>query len=362
MSKIDRLKKLDRMAGPLTVSLVRLLPPRKASDEKPTRILIIRPGGIGDAVLLIPAILQIKNAFPKAEIHLLAEKRNHEILSLCQDIDRIFCYDRFKELTQVLLNRYDAVIDTEQWYRLSAVIAYWTRAPLRIGFATNERKKLFNKQVPYNQEMNEISSFLSLAEALTGTPAKEVKTPFLHIPEALEKKVGPLIESFSGEKLVALFPGGSREEKKWPLEKFRELALQLNRSGHPLVIVGGEKDVLAGQQITEGLSSTLNLAGKLSLPETAALLRDAHLLITNDSGIMHVAYAVGTATLSLFGPGNEKKWAPKGTRHAVISKELDCRPCSRYGSIPSCETDVECLKTIEVEEVYQKTIELLKDI
>ena len=115
------LKKLDSMLGPVVVSLLRVftLPVSKIL-ERPCSILLIRPGGIGDAVLLIPAISAIKNKYPDAQIDLLVEKRNCGVFSLCPEVRDIYLYDRPNELWKVIRNGYDVVIDTEQWHRMSA--------------------------------------------------------------------------------------------------------------------------------------------------------------------------------------------------------------------------------------------------
>ncbi|MBE9503313.1 MAG: glycosyltransferase family 9 protein [Proteobacteria bacterium] len=361
-NKIKLLKGLDTLLGPIAVRIVKLLfSPRQTVSEVPESILILRPGGIGDAVLLIPAIHSIKTAFPQAGIDILAEKRNSEVFSLCPAINKLLLYDRPKELFQAIRGRYDAVIDTEQWYRLSAVMAYLTGAPIRIGFSTNKRRDLFNSKVSYSQDEHEIDSFLNLASQLTKKEAYKRSVPFISLHPAATDYVNSLLKHFSGLKIIALFPGGSTEEKRWEAEKFYELSFKLNKEGYAIVVVGSRDDLSSGAIITDGIPESLNLCGKLSLTESAAVLKEASLLITGDSGIMHLAFGLGSKTVSLFGPGNYRKWAPPGDKHRMVSKNVSCSPCSRFGHTPGCRRGRECMKLITVDEVFQQAMQLLKE-
>ncbi|MDT8317849.1 MAG: glycosyltransferase family 9 protein, partial [bacterium] len=141
---------------------------------------------------------------------------------------------------------------------------------------------------------------------------------------------------------------------------FRELAEKLNGAGYAVAAVGGKCDFASGDRMTKGLSHAVNLCGSFSLVETAALLERAALLITGDSGILHLAFGVGTGTLSLFGPGNEIKWAPRGRMHQTISGNIDCRPCTKFGDIPACRRNIECMLLIDPAKVFKKAIELLE--
>ncbi|MDT8318255.1 MAG: glycosyltransferase family 9 protein, partial [bacterium] len=220
--KITVLKKLDAVIGPLAITLVKtLFNPGIKDYGPPSSFLFIRPGGIGDAVLLIPALKELKKAFPKARIDLLCEKRNHEIFELCPEIDSIFLYDSLTGLTSAIGGRYDVVIDSEQWYRLSAVIAYLTRAPIRIGFSTNDRRKLFSAALIYKEDEHEIYNFFRLISPLVPDLTFNEETAFISIPSELSNRIKPHIIKASSKKLVAIFPGGSVPEKRWPPERFR---------------------------------------------------------------------------------------------------------------------------------------------
>ena len=180
------------------------------------------------------------------------------------------------------------------------------------------------------------------------------------MPESAQERADAFLRPLQGRQFAALFAGGSINERQWGAARFRVVARMLNERGYGVIVVGGRKDIKAGREIVSDLSYALDMCGKATLPETAGVLKRAVLLITGDSGIMHIAYGLGTPTVALFGPGIEKKWAPRGERHVVINKHLPCSPCTKFGYTPRCDKDAECMKQITVDDVYEQAIELLE--
>lgn len=356
---IKLIKFIDKTLGQVFIHLSPFSPKTKRFSLN--SVLFIRPGGIGDAVLLIPAINLLKEKFPHMAVDVLAEKRNKEVFSASPAIDRIFAYDTATDLAIALRAHYDVVIDTEQWHRLSAIVARLTGAPTRIGFETNARKKIFTHPISYSQDMYEANSFFNLLAPFSVKGQFDPDRPFLKMASSLPESASSLLEPSSNGKLIALFPGGSIKERRWSPESFHAVAGKLINHGCYVVIVGGKDDVLASSKIAEGFRQAINLSGKLSLPETAAILKRSELLISGDSGILHLAYGLGVKTVSLFGPGREKKWAPKGLNHIVINMNLDCSPCTTFGYTSRCKKDAECMKKITVKEVFEAAMKLLKE-
>lgn len=359
MVKIRLLKSLDRLFGTVLIHLIRK--PEVKPLPQPKSILFIRPGGIGDAVHLLPAIAALKEKYPDASITILAEKRNSAIFSLCRAVDRTFCYDSLRELAGALRSTYDIVIDTEQWHRLSAIIARMTRAPVLIGYATNQRKRMFTHTVSYSHETYEKSSFFSLLEPLGITDSLGSSGPFLTVPERAVDAAVDMIAAYSDRPFVTLFPGASIPERRWGTENFRELAMRLHSGGVAVVVVGGRGDAEAGEKIAAG-GIGLNLAGCTSLAETAAVLSKSRVLVSGDSGVLHIAEALDVPTVSLFGPGIENKWAPRGVHHIVLNRHLDCSPCTKFGYTPRCKNGARCLSDIGIDEVANAVLDLLKSV
>lgn len=361
MNKIKLIKNIDTIIGLLMVAV---FAPSSVSVVKITgtikSILFVRPGGIGDAVLLIPAIIALKKQYPRVVIDILAEKRNSAIFALCRDVHKILHYDKPFELFAAIRSKYDIVIDTEQWHRLSAVVARMTRAPMSVGYATNERKNLFTHISPYSHDDYEAYSFLKLLKPLSVPLSVDLGKPFLAVPEESTNKIRSLLRSIADKRIVALFPGGSIPERRWGSDRFRQSAQALVKHGYSVAVIGGREDRKAGEDIAADIKGVKNFCGALSLIETVAFLKESALLVTGDSGIMHIGFGLGIKTLSLFGPGIEKKWAPRGPGHVVINKNLACSPCTKFGYTPKCKKNAECMKRITVDEVVQKALELLE--
>jgi lipopolysaccharide heptosyltransferase II len=322
------------------------------------RIIIIRPGGIGDAILLIPTIKALKQKYPEAKITVLAEKRNASAFGLCPHIDRVLHYDKPKQLLEAIRGNNDVVIDTEQWHRLSAVVARLTGAPFSVGYATNERRRLFSYPIPYTHDDYEANSFLRLLEPFGIAQSDDTKTPFLVVPAAAKARAESLLNELAGKKFVAVFPGASIPERRWGAVKFSRVADSLAEKGLPVVIVGGKGDEAEGQKIVHE-NFGLNLAGKTSLAETAAILERSSILLSGDSGVLHIGAGLDIPTVSLFGPGIARKWAPRGDKHIVITRNMVCSPCTRFGYTPKCPIQVKCMQDITVEEVTEAVIQVL---
>ena len=354
---IGLMKSADRIFGTLLVKIMSASTAGK--DLIPHSFLIIRPGGVGDAVLLIPAVNTLKENFPDIQITVLAEIRNASAFELCPYVDEVLHYDKPKELLKALRGNFDVVIDTEQWHRLSAVVARLTGAPVSIGYATNERKKLFTHSIHYSHDDYEAGSFLNLLTPLGISETYEIMTPFLVVPETSKIKAGTLLESLACRPFVTIFPGASIPERRWGTDKFALVAQRLSAKGIAIVVVGGKGEETDGDRIIDGKRG-LNLAGKTSLIETAAIIEKSSVLLSGDSGVLHMGVGLGRPTVSLFGPGIAKKWATSGKRHIVINKSLSCSPCTRFGYTPKCPINTKCLVDITVSEVALAVAKLLR--
>ena len=358
--RVKLLKYSDAILGR---AVAHLLPSRKAgvnpADVPVHRILVIRPGGIGDAVLLVPALSEIQRIYPQASIHLLAETRNAAVFDLVGGIEKVFSYDIPSQLLTVIRNRYELVIDTEQWHRLSAIVAWMTRARILIGFSTNDRKRLFTHTVPYSHDDYEVDSFLHLLRPLTKDMSWDGRLPFLTVRPDHSSRAAQILAPLASGKIVALFPGSSILERQWGASRFQRTACLLSSIGCGIVVVGGQTDQKAGESITKGVPQSLNMCGQLSLPETAAVLHQCRLLITGDSGVMHIGYGLGINIVALFGPGRQKKWAPRGPKVKAINRNFVCSPCTTFGYTPRCKQNAACLQEITPEEVFQEAITLL---
>jgi len=355
---IPLMKSIDVLVGVIAVKLL-ASPAAVQLLSDISCILLIRPGGIGDAALLGPAIHYLKNEYPNIQITILAERRNAGVFSLIPDVDQLYCYDKPAEFRQAVSKKYDVVIDTEQWHRLSAVVARLIRSPIKIGFATNERRRMFTHTLPYSHDEYEVCNFNRLLEPLTGLSEQTESTiPFLTIPTTSTASAEKLLAALNDKPFVAIFPGASIPERRWGTDRFRAVANALIQKGYGIIVVGGAVDQADAQAIAGGFG--LNLAGQTSLTETAAVLARSALLVSGDSGLLHIAVGLGVPTVALFGPGRALKWAPQGKQHTVINKNLPCSPCTTFGTTPPCPYNARCMQEITVGEVVTHCLKQLE--
>ncbi len=344
--RIKLFKAIDHLAGGMAAFLLPILP-GKGLPGKIKNILIIRPGGIGDAVFLLPILKALKDR--DFMIDILCERRNVEVFtSQAHLLNTVYLYDQpsFK----IFFNSYDVIIDTEQWHYLSALTACLLHSSYKIGFATRpNRAKLFHRAVDYAMDGYELDNFLNLfKDILQVGDIKGLEGSFhIDLPAQTWAK-----EQLRG-KFVTVFIGASIILRRLNEEQITDIIHYYLKKDHYIVLLGGRDVALLAQRIAAKINSPkiFNYAGQLSLMRSAALIQESSLFIGPDSGLMHLACAIGVPVIGIFGPGNLAKWGPKGEKHKVITKNVPCCPCTRFGyTLPTCKGSYVCMKDIEIDE------------
>ena len=364
------MQSFDRLIGPWLCRLFRSRARQSLGGAGPVepreirQILIIRPGGMGDAALLLPMVAALGRGIPGAAIDILAERRNAGIFALTRHVREVICYDDglFGKLRDLRSKQYDIVIDTEQFHHLSVLLANALRPRYLCGFASASRECFLTHPVRYRDEDYEAESFLHLAEALLGDiPASMQDSTFIEIDAESSAWADDILGVARARRVIAIAPLAGGPSRIWPAERYTDIANRLTSDGHFVVLLGGQDAVMAATQIEESLTpdSCLNLAGRTSVAQTAAVLGRSALLVCADTGVLHVAAGLGTPTVSIFGSGLHRKWAPRGERHALIRKNLSCSPCIKGGRLPRCPHQFACMQTIEADEVMASIGNLL---
>ncbi len=353
-NRIWIIKKIDGLIGPL---LFRFIPPRKKKQlQKPIRrLLVIRPGGMGDAALLLPVFKEIKRIINDLAIDVLCEQRNRGVFTAVPYVDCIYCYDNPRHVYRLFMNKYDVIVDTEQFYRLSAFLAFFLRGSVKIGFKTNERSKAFHQAVEYDQAAYEVDCFRDLFKTIFPLSNIRRMDDYPYFKRALTRCSWDL-------GAICVFPGATKKECFWPYERWSRLIDNIGKKGYPVVLLGGKLEKNIAEKIVSNCENrhVTNYVGKLSLLETTQLFNSAKLLISTDSGILHLGVLCGIPTVSLFGSGNTHKWGPKGHQHSIVTKNVSCSPCALFGSVPPCKNDVECMTSISVNEVFGTVLKQLE--
>jgi len=358
------LKTVDALIGPLALKFAvacRLGEKKTFTNQKTNKVLVIRPGGIGDAALLLPALKVLKEIIPTIQTHILCEPRNAGVFTHSPFVPKIFNYNRLSDLKEIRETQYDCIFDTEQSHFLTGTLVTLLKGHKKIGFATRGRESAYDVSVQYHQDEYEAESFFRLfAAGIENWPEKFRLRPTYFFPTNKEKERIKALLSDIRRELVCIFPGASIREKLWPAYRWSQVADELWEMGRQPTIIGGKAEMNISQKIMDSANSPiLNLCGRLSLSETAAIFNHSRLLISTDSGILHIGAMCNIHTVSLFGPSFADKWGPKGKKHKIINKNLECSPCTKFATTPPCSNNMACMMEISNEEVLKVSKDLL---
>ncbi len=342
-------------------------------DPRPLRLLVIHYRYIGDTVIVVPFFRNLRQAYPNARIVWALGPGDADVIKGIPYVDELKLWDPgkrkqnrpaahrtlraklafFRELRR---ERFDKCYILKRSVA-SGLLGVASGARELIGYDTEWRRVLFSRAVPYRRDQHEVENHLDVlrADGIAPTDAR------------LELWVDAEEQAFAnaflaqhgiqpGEKIVALHPFATNEPRAWHEDDFADVArtLQEKFSARALIF-GGKSDQPAADRLRQKISSTtLNIAGQTTLRQSIALLSRCALLVGNDSGIMHLAAALGVPLIALFGPGAPNRFGPWTDRARVIYHNFPCSPCrQRYflDCAPSARNKPPCLEAISVREV-----------
>ncbi len=258
---------------------------------------------------------------------------------------------------------YDVAIVPHRSFR-SAMVTRLAGIPRRIGFSKSSGSFLFTEIIRYREQVHEISRNLSLLEPL-GVFTDSLALPDLY-PSGTDREVvaGLLQQLQHTESLVAVAPGSVWYTKRWLKERFVELVQLLSGAGFSVALIGGKGDGLLCQEIadTSGVKDVLNAAGRLTLLQSTELIRRCKVMISNDSAPMHLAVAMRTPVVAIFGATvPEFGFAPAGVHDEVMQTHgLACRPCGIHGGNSCPIRTFDCMKNITAGQVFARVKALIE--
>ncbi len=340
------------------------------------RILLIRTDRIGDVLLSTPAIKAVRDAYPNAHIAVMVRPYAEEIVDGNPYLDEVILYDKDGEHKSIFSTlkfaaglrkkRFDLVIILHPTNR-SNIISFLAGVPERVGYDKKGgiflTKRL--KDVKHLGEKHEIDYNLDVLRAV-GIEAKDraLYMPVKAEDERIVDRFFLLNDLDKKDTVIAIHPGASCPSKRWPAYRFGRVADELiEKHKVKVVIIGGPADIKTVKEVESGmLHKPIILSEGHSLGEVAALLKRCKMFISNDSGPVHIAVAVGTPVISIFGrldPGlSPKRWGPVGPNDIVIHKDVGCKYCKAH----KCEINFKCLDAITVEDVLSAAEALLKKV
>ena len=337
-------------------------------------ILVVQTAFIGDVILTLPLVQACKRLFPNAAIDVVVTPAVRELCSNHPDIHEAIAFDKsgadrgvggLLRLSRVLRSRrYDLALVPHRSLRSAALVSL-ARIPVRIGFDRSSGKVLLTDAVRYNRSAHEIDRNLSLLKPVSDDAVPR-ELPRLYPSESDKKRVGRLLvelEVARPETLVAIAPGTIWNTKRWLKERFSSLAVNLEEAGLEIVLIGGRDDQILCDEIRilSGSSHVYSTAGMLSVLQSVELIRRCNVLISNDSAPMHMAAAVGTPVVAIFGATVPAfGFGPSGPLDVVVETQgLKCRPCATHGGEKCPIKTFDCMNDISYERVFQKVIDVL---
>ena len=338
------------------------------------KILILKPSSLGDVVQALPVLRLLKQHWRNSEIYWWIETRNAELLEGDPDLSGIFHFERqrwarpwhwdeiWHSIRELRRHRFDLVIDLQALAR-SGAIGWLANGGCFAGLHDTREVAhgYYDLSVPRpSPQTHAVDWYLAVLKAL-GVP---VHFNFEWMPkrEDVARDVEALW-SFHGRPTVALLPGARWENKRWPAPHFQELVAQL-RARHAdlrFVILGGESDSALADEISAvAPEAVMDLTGRTSLPQMVEVLRQCRVVVTNDTGPMHVAAALRKPVVGIFGPTNPARTGPYGQiDRALQRRDLPCVPCMK--SSCAYREPLACLIGISPRQVAEEVLACLPE-
>ena len=332
------------------------------------RILVIKIGALGDVILVVPALRALRQRFPGAHIAVLVGVESRQILQGCPYVDEIIIYNkvfvkqRFSNFIKLAVNirrcAFDMVVDFQNTNR-SHLLSYISMAPKRFGYRNKKLGFLLNYGIKdFNVEVQPVCHQFRVLNTL----GIQLKDQRLELWPSQDDFIG--IDKFlswqwalKDQHLVGINIGGSArwKTKRLPRETLVKLCDQLSGLKARAVLIGTKKDVETAVFVSaRAKSKPINAAGKTTLGELVALVKKCKVLISTDSAPVHIASAVGTPVVAIFGPTDAARHKPPGENVVIIKTELKCSPCYKL----DCR-HLKCIKELDTKDIVKEASRFL---
>ncbi len=345
---------------------------RKLLPERVQKVLIRSTNWVGDAVMSVPALMEIRRIFPNARISLLVRPWVQDVYAAVDFIDEILVYDKTgkhkgwtgmrRMAAELRGGHFDLAILLQNALE-AALISYWARIPLRLGYARDGRGLLLTHAVRIDPEVRKVHQayyylgILAGAGLLAKRPWEatgfRLQSIAIGVRDADRGAARDMLRSYGighEHPVVGMNPGASYGgAKRWPAERFAAVGDALARDcGAGVAIFGAPNERYIAEEVSKRMEMPAAvLAGRTTLGQLMGLIQECDLFITNDSGPMHLAAALDVPQLAIFGSTSEVATGPLSGRAQVIKQQVDCNPCF----LRECPIDFRCMLRVTVDEV-----------
>jgi lipopolysaccharide heptosyltransferase II len=333
------------------------LPPHLSNQSlKPFRILIRSSNWLGDAVMSVPAVRAIKNGRPDAQVAIAAPAKIAPMWKLVPEVDAIISLPNDSLLSAVSLLKRRPAFEVAILFPNSLRVAlesWLSGIPRRIGYHWHWRRWLLNQTVPDPRKPgppeHHSLRFLRIAYEC-GAETSNIQQPTFEIQIA---------GAHQPTKLALCAGAEYGPAKRWPPERFAEVAAKISaQSSAQWILFGTKKDAAIGEQIAAAIGDhCVNRIGHTTLDQLIGELRECRLLLTNDTGTMHLAALLGVPVVAIFGSTEPRLTGPLGNRHVILRHQVECSPCF----LRECPIDFRCMKAVSAQEAADAVLSILAE-
>ena len=331
------------------------------------RILLIKPSSLGDIIHGLPLLKVLHEKWPDAKISWVIKDIYADILHKNTYIDELIILKKTSLTTSILSFRkrlrqgmFDLAVDMQGLFR-SGLVAFLSGAPVRVGF--NNARELaplfYTHKIDAPLDLHAVERNIKLVASL-GCENQEIKFP-LNLSQKAHEEVSEFLQKNqldSNRPLITLVPGSRWEKKRWSPAFFSLLGDLLNHELEAKIVIAGSiQEMELIHEIRKSMKNPSLEATGFSLQKLSALLSKSDVVVTNDSGPMHVAAAMETPVVALFGPTDPRRTGPFTKNCLVIHSDLECMPCFRK---PCSQKSFKCMESITVEDVFEGVKKLLR--
>ncbi len=328
------------------------------------KIIIIQTAYLGDVILITPLIRATRELYPHAQIDVMVIPQTASALRNNPHLNNIIEFDKrrnklasfVKTLRKLRKEKYDIAI-TPHSSMTTALLIYYAGIPMRIGFNRWRAAKYLTHKVPHLKGVHKSVKNLELLSVLTDKkfPNQTELFPSEEDYRKTEKSLADL--KARAKKIIAIAPGSVWFTKRWPAEYYAELSQKLTERGYGVALIGSAEERKLCEEVMPR-DMAINLAGELSVLQSAAAIAQCDLTICNDSGVLHISNAMQTDVFAFFGPTVQTiGYFPFRENDFVFEREMDCRPCGSHGGKACPLGHHDCMRKIYPDEVLRKVIE-----
>jgi ADP-heptose:LPS heptosyltransferase len=339
--------------------------------EPPRKIVLLRASRVGDFLCATPAYRALRKALPESEITMITLPMLQDLVMRSPHLDRFVAFPGYPGIAEQFFDarrticfiqemqaeHFDLAVQMQGTGVYSNSLMLLLGARTTVGFIRPEDSPgLLDAVLPYPQRGHEVEAVLALM-TLLGVPAQgtDIEFPLWtsdhELADELLKQVEP--------PLIGIHPAARDATRKWALNRFAAVGIELRRRyGGTVVIIGEEEDLATGIALSKQVGTPcLNLMGRTTLTTLGAVIARLALLVTNDTGPAHIAYALGTPTVTIFGAATPERYGPlQNGPYRVLAYPVSCRPCG----LATCPIGYTCLEGVTVSQVIEASEQIIR--